>query len=217
MSKEIITPEAFISYPNLFVADDKGKYGCALIFVEGVDLKELKDAAAAVAFEEFGDKAAGMFASGQLYNPFRTDVESKPGYPAGATFFNTRTNNKPGVVAAWADPSGETGADGKLKPAIITDPSIIIAGGTVKALVNPYYFDVDGNKGVTFGLNGIQWIRKPTAEERLDGRIAAVDAFAVDLDAVEDLSDLESDDEEVPGPTPVAAGAGAVDDLSDLL
>lgn len=206
---QIVTPEAIISYPNLFEADEKGKYGCALIFLEGTDLKELKDAAVAVAVDKFGDKAGPMLASGQLNSPFRTDVESKPGYPEGATFFNTRTNRRPGVVALWADENG--------KPAIITDPELIIPGGRVKALVNAYYYDVDGNKGITFGLNGIQLIRKPTAEERLDGRIAAEDAFEVDVNAVADLSDLETDDEEESGTPATTAPPASVDDLSDLM
>lgn len=206
---QIITPEAIISYPKLFtpeaMSDDANavkKYSAALIFPEGSDLTELKQAAATAAQEKWGDKAAAMFSSGALRTPFRTDVDAK-GYPEGSTFFNARSLQRPGVVSIYPDPNN----DGK--PTVITDESAVVAGARVKAAVVAFAYDVSGNKGISFGLNSVQLLREPTAEERLDGRVAAQDTFEADQDAVADLSDLETDSTET--------DTDADGDLSDLM
>ena len=201
---QVITPEAIISYPKLFVPeamsdepDAVKKYSAAFIFPEGSDLTELKDAAASAAREKWGDKAGAMFSSGALRSPFRTDVEAK-GYPEGSTFFNARSLQRPGVVSIYPDPNNGG------KPTVITDEGAVVAGARVKAAVSVFAYEVKGNKGISFGLNSVQLIRPPTPEERLDGRVAAQDTFAADKDAVADLSDLEEDN-------------GESDDLSDLM
>lgn len=200
---QVITPEAIISYPQLFTArafgNQEPKYSCALIFPEGTNLKELKQAAVDAAVEKWGADAKAMLLSGALNSPFRTDAEDK-GYPEGSTFFNARSKNKPGVVSIYPDENG--------KPSIITDEDAVVAGARVKAAVSVFAYDTNGNKGISFGLNHVQLLRAPTAEERLDGRVAAVDTFEADADAVADLSDLEE---------PAAVGASDGDDLSDLM
>lgn len=204
---QIITPEAIISYPKLFKAEayeegDTPEYSAALIFPEGTDLKELKVAAITALKEKWGEKTQALLKAGKINSPFRTDVEEK-GYPEGSTFFNVRSRRKPGVVSIYPDENG--------KPSIITDEDAIVAGARVKVALSVFTYDVKGNKGVSFGLNHVQLIRKPTEEERLDGRVAVEDSFAADLEAVADLSDLEgvgSDD------APAASGG---DDLSDLM
>lgn len=184
------TPEAIISYPKLFQPDSFGggdpKYSAALIFEEGTNLKELKEAAVAVAVERWGDKAGALLSSGELRSPFRTDTEVK-GYPDGATFLNVRSKQRPGVVSLIPDPQN----DGK--PSVIRDEGAIVAGARVYAAIVPFAYDNNGNKGISFGLNHIQLIRPPTAEERLDGRVAAEDVFDADASAAADLSDLEED------------------------
>lgn len=194
----IITPEARLSYPFIFEPqppnkpDGTPKYGAALLFDEDADLTELKQAAFNVVVEKFGEKKAKELVKsgkykfiGGSHHTIRTDVESKP-FPEGtAAFINARSNNQPGVVSRVPDPN--TG-----KPQRITDPQEIYPGAIVKALVNPYWYDVDGNRGVAWGLNAIQKIRDG---ERLDGRVPAEDVFEADEDAVADLSDLTEADE----------------------
>lgn len=208
---QIITPEAIISYPKIFVPEayDEGdplEYSAAFIFLEGTDLKEMKDAAVAAATERWGEKTGAMLASGALNSPFRTDVEAK-GYPEGATFLNARSQRKPGVVSIYPDPNN----DGK--PTLITDENAVIAGARVKAALSVFTYDVKGNKGVSFGLEHVQLLRAPTEEERLDGRVAVQDTFEADADAVADLSDLEGDTTEAGDVGTTAVG----DDLSDLM
>ena len=203
--REMKTPEAIISYPKLWVPDSFGgqepKYSAALIFLEGTDLTELKQAAIDVAVAKWGADAGAMLSAGTLRSPFRTDTEAK-GYPDGATFLNVRSKQRPGVVSQV--PDLQNGG----KPTVITDEGAIVAGARVFAAISPFAYDNNGNKGVSFGLNHIQLIRPPTQDERLDGRVAAEDTFSADVNAVADLSDLEDN---------VADAVAAGDQLTDLL
>jgi len=187
MADAIITPEAIISYPNLYEPKTargaaKAKYSCALIFTKDANLKEMKLAIIATAKEKYGEKAVDMIRDGSLWTPFRKDVESK-GYDVvgGVEFLNVRTERKPGVVSEVPDPKNEG------KPTPIEDPDVVYAGCIVRASVRPYCFDVEGKKGVTFGLNNVQYIRDG---EHLDGRSSAQEEFDADAAKVADLSDL---------------------------
>lgn len=217
----IITPEAILSYPNLFtpraMGDQEPKYSCALVFPEGTDLTAMKQAALDALTEEWGEKAPAMVKAGQARWPFRDnpdDVALK-GYPEGSTFVNVRSNRKPGVVSIFPDPS--TG-----KPTPVTDEAQVYPGVIVRASLDAYTYDTQGNKGVTFGLGNVQIIRDG---DRLDGRSHAEDEFEADPDALADLSDLTGEDGGGGGegdesqPAGVAADGSAEDgdDLSDLL
>lgn len=205
-----ITPEAILSFPNLFEPRAMGggdpKYSCALIFPEGTDLTDLKKAAAAALKEKFGGKAKAIRKTG--YWPFRDDPDdvAQKGYPEGCTFINVRTTRKPGLVSIVPDP--ETG-----KPMPLTDPEKWYPGAVVRASIEAYGFDTEGNRGVTFGLGNLQWIRDG---DRLDGRSAAQDEFEADPDAVADLSDLTDDDVDDVGDGAPESDEDE-DDLSDLL
>lgn len=219
MSK-VITPEAQISYPHIFAPDEKGKYSAALVFAPGTDLRAMKVAAFEVAAEKFGEpKAKEMLKKGILrfeggpHHTFRTDGEAK-GYAEGAVFVNARGAKQPGVVSIYPDP--KTG-----KPLPITNPEEIYAGAIVRASLVPYWYEVDGNKGIAWGLNNLQKIRDG---ERLDGRQAAEDEFEADADAVVSLEALTEESEEAAeSPVEKAAakkGKGAktgADELAALL
>lgn len=183
MAKRIITPEAILSYPHLFTPqeDDKGqlKYSASLVFLDGADLKEMKNEAVEAARAKWGTKADSMIRSGSLRMPFRKDGEEK-GYPEGAVFVNVRSGQRPGIVSRYPDP--KTG-----KPAIITDEEEIYPGVIVRASVTAFAYDVSGNKGVSFALNNIQKLRDG---ERLDGRMKAEDEFEADEELAADLEDL---------------------------
>jgi len=164
---KVITPEAVISYPQLFAPkeNDKGElfYSCALVFLAGTDISKLKAAALAAGKAKFGAK---FNPESQSYSwPFRTDVDEK-GYPAGATFFNCKSKGKPGVVDRYA------GADGKPRP--ITDAAEVYAGAKVRASIRFYAFETKGNRGVAVALNNVQ---KLGDGPRLDSRMAAEDEF----------------------------------------
>lgn len=199
----IITPEAILSYPQLFApkAASQGaepKYSACLVFPEGTDLSELQAAYVEAAQAKWGDKA-GKVIRAMSHPTFRSDPDdvAAKGYPEGSTFLNPRTTRKPSVVSIYPDP--ETG-----KPMPVTDEALVYPGVIVKASLEPYAYDNSGNRGVTFGLGNIQIIRDG---ERLDGRAAAVDEFDPDMSAVADLSDLTDESVMVPQDE---------DDLSDL-
>ncbi len=174
---KVITPKAILSYPHLHepqpgMNGGKAKYSAALVFPAGTDLKALAEAVAAAAEAKWPGKAQKMLQSGALKSPFRKGEEKE--YAAGSVFINVRTETKPGVVSAQADPA--TG-----KPAAIPADKIrteLYPGCYVRASVTAFAFDNSGNKGVSFALNNIQ---KLGDGDRLDGRVAAENEFDVDL------------------------------------
>lgn len=186
---KVITPVATLSYPHLAEAQKNqdpskpAKFSACLIFAPGTDLGALKAAAIAAVEAKYPGKAAAMLKSESFRKPFRTDVEDK-GYAEGSTFINARSNQKPGVVYAHAEP-------GTKKPAKMPADKIkeeMYPGSQVRASLTAYCYDTQGNKGVTFALDNLQ---KVGEGERIDGRIAAENAFEADLSAQPaDLSQL---------------------------
>lgn len=194
MGSRVITPEAIASYPTLVEpeamnAGEPEKYSIALVFPKGTDLSALKNLALAAAVERFGKEKTKQYLKTPGFLPFREDGEAK-GYPEGSVFFNARSQRKPGVVNQIPD------ADGKPTP---IDPGSIYPGAIVKGLISAYGYEVKGNRGVAFGLEGVQFIRDCAPEDRLDGSVSARDAFSADESAVADLSDLEDSVEEEEG------------------
>lgn len=219
MSERIITPEAVASYPwiaepQTFVDPDTKvetkKYTISFVFLKETDISGLQRAVLVQAREKWG---AGVTVGKKRYTfkeavkegiinlPFRTDWEVK-GYPEGSTFINTSSKKQPGVVSLYADPK-----TGKAK---VLDPTEVYPGAIVRASLTPFTYgdkpQHKGNKGVSFGLNGIQFIRDG---ERLDNFVAAEDEFDAEEAPAADLSDLEEET--------VAAGAEDDDSLDDLL
>lgn len=216
MSEKIKTPEGQLSFPFLFVAkakmnateNDRPRFSTAIVFPKDTDLTELKQLVLDAALAKFGEKAPDMFRSKALRTPFRTDGEAK-GYGPDTTFITAWSHNRPGVVSIYPDPDN----DGK--PTVITadETEKVYPGVIAKLLVSCFGYDNSGNKGVSFSLAGVQIRRKG---DRLDGSIAATDAFDADKDAVADLSDLTGDD----GPSAASEGsseASSDEVLNDLM
>jgi hypothetical protein len=185
------TPRAIISYPYLFTPSTYGvkpgqkpKYSCALIFPAGTDISELKKAALDCAIETFGaEKAKEMIRNEELRMPFRTDWKKK-GYPEDSVFINCRTERKPGVVSIYPGPDG--------RPLPIENEEEIYAGCEVYATVGVFYYNQNGNEGISFGLNNVQ---KLADGERMDGRTNAEDDFEADMDAKAELPEDGSDED----------------------
>lgn len=241
----IQTPEAILSYPNLFTPragmndGDDPQYSTAFVFEADTDITELKRTVLQVAREEWGDDLEGaqissletqhgptyfLVADGglRIRLPWRDQEEviEDKGYPEGSTFINARSTNPPGVVSVIPDPSNDgkpaqiVNAKGDVRyqdGTVLSGAREVYAGARGRGLLSVYAYDVSGNKGVSFGLNGVQ----VTGDgERLDGRQNPADVFEADEDVAGDLSDLT--DEE--GEEPAAVGAGEDDDdLSDLI
>lgn len=212
MSKVMKTPEATLSYPSVFrprAANDGAtpKYEATFVFGPDADLSTLRQAVKAAGEEKWGDKFPEMVKKGQVRLPFRTDWEEK-GYPEDSTFFaarrNAERNGPPGVVSVF--PSEH---DPK-KPALITDENKIYPGCIVRGLVSCYAYDKAGNRGITFGLEGLQKIRDG---ERLDGRVNVQNAFDVDEAAFADLDQMldaepEADEPEADDPNDIMSLLG---------
>lgn len=154
----------------------KPKYSLAILF-DGNDpdvrksLIEGEHAILAAAEEQFGVKAATMIKTGALKQPFRRDWEAK-GYPEGTVYLNARSIYRPGTVYAWPD---ETGKPAKVAEEDIT--KVFYPGAKVRVTMLAFYYDQEGSKGITFGLNNIQ---KLADGPRLDGWTAAEDDFEAD-------------------------------------
>jgi hypothetical protein len=186
-AQKVITGEVRLSFPHLFVARQgpsggDPKFSCALILPEGYDISPLQVAVMTAAQEKWGDKAGGMFSAQKLRNPIRRDWEDK-GYPENSVFINCSTKQAPEIVGAYLDPA--TG-----QPEVITDPTRCYPGVYCRASIRAFPYDINGNKGVAFGLNNLQILRDGP---RLDSRVSAVNEF----DAVErPYADMGSDPNE---------------------
>lgn len=211
-----IIAKGMISYPALFTPRasktiDKDtnkpmlKYQATIVITDEDVLKSLKRAYVAAVYEKFGEeKGKVMLQKKQLKSPFLDNPE-KWGYPEGSIYIRTSSKKRPGVVADFRDPA--TG-----KPMKITDPERVYAGVEVKATLRLYWYEQDGNRGFSFGLNNVQRLTrrgdngKPANEDwpRLDGRSNAEDDFEADDDL--SAADFESDE-----------GGSVTGDVSDLV
>lgn len=145
-SGAILTPVARATFVHLFEPDDFGgnkKYGLTLLFSKGSDLTPLKRAAhkAAKGKKEYIDK---VFKDGN-------ERAGKDGYGEvfeNVTFISAKTNFKPQVAKK---------INGQVIP--ITDPSEVYWGMYVRAVVTPHFYNITGNKGVSFTLKSVLKIR----------------------------------------------------------
>ena len=189
---KVIIPRAILSYPKLFVPEagpggGDPNFGATFIPVNedgSADTKTidaLKRAAAYVAKEKYGDKAVKMIKDGKLKFPVLKSTDEDAGHPEGGCYIRPRSKSKPMIVSRFADPKDPT------KPAQITDPAEVYPGAICAASVVAFAYDFQGNKGISFALNGVQ---KIADGPRLAGAIPANEEFSP-LEAAKDLADLE--------------------------
>lgn len=224
----LMTPVGICSFPNLAKprqqnAKDKAKkprYSTIIAWtpellkrkyptkdgdtITGKDmLKALMKSALECLEAKYPGKAKSMIESGKLNWPFRSMDDEDPddtphAFPEGTIWIQPATTGKPGIVDRFADSNGD--------PVEIDDDEIedkVYAGCLVRATVRAYFYDTDGNKGVSFSLNNVQ---KAGEGERLDGRKKATKEF----DALEEGAD--DFDEDQPRRTKKAAPRRAARD-----
>lgn len=174
-----------LSFPHLFERQEpmkgqrEGKYGCALLFPIGVDVSKLKAAAG----DALKAKWPGDSKPGKLKSPFLDAHDTQPdteGYEKGMLLIRANSTQRPQVV------------NRKLQP--ITSPELVYAGAWVLATLRAFAYDVDLNKGISFGLQNIMLFA--------DG-----EPFGGKASAQQDFEPLGDDD-------PFANGATAVDPFS---
>ena len=154
MSTKVITGVVRLSFPHLFekhAVGDKGepKYSCMLLIPKSdrATLKKLRDAQQA-ALREGASKFKGGKPPKNWKDTLRDgdeekDTEEYPEYE-GCYFLNVSDNRRPGVVDINRDP---------------VEPDEVYSGCYVRASLNAYAFNTQGNQGVSFGLNNIQKVR----------------------------------------------------------
>lgn len=147
----------------------KPKYGAAILLPKGSDIKALRDLVESKAKEAFGDKLKNPKFKEKLKLPIKkcSDCTDKDGNiysgfddPRFEYCIWPQTTTKPGIV----DARGEA----------VTEPSEVYSGRWGRLNVHAFKFDVDGNYGISFGLDNVQLL---DPDEMMGGRARASDEF----------------------------------------
>ena len=147
----MILKKVRVAFPHLFVpyAYQNGpnpKYEATLLIEkDDPQLEALKKACGAAKAKKFGDKPVK-----ELHNPIREGDDMNEmfeGYWVVRAKSTPREDGtgKPGVVLPNLQPAG---------------PDDIQSGDFVNVDINPYGYDVSGNKGIGIALNNVQLIMK---------------------------------------------------------
>ena len=178
---KVITGKVRFSYVNIFKsrafqADQDAKYSvCLLIPKEDkATIKKIKAAIDAAVQDGISSKWGGKKPA-NLKLPLRDGDVDRPEDPAYADsyFINATSQEQPGVVDR--------------KRVKITDPLAIYSGCYIRASINIYPFNANGNRGIAAGLSNIQFWEDG---EPLNGRVRAEDEFGVlDDDDADDFLD----------------------------
>lgn len=174
-----------ISFPNLFepkgVNGSEPKYSvsCLIPETDTATLEKINNAIEA-AKEDGKTKKWGGKLPTNLKLPLHEGSVDRPDDPAyeGMIYLNCSSKDAPQVV------------DRRKQP--ITDPLDVYPGCYCNVSMNAYAFSAGGNKGVTFGLGNVQFVKDGP---QLAGRTTASSDFDC-LDDDEDL--LDTNDEELP-------------------
>lgn len=144
--KTCVTPEARVSYPNVFKAASYNggpeKYSIVLTFDKAIDLNGLKKLCLEVAIEAFGPRE--KWEGKKVHMPFRDGDDERPGADGfkNCVFLNASSLHAPGIV------------DQGLKRIISED--VFYAGCYARAELNAFAYDKAGRRGVSFGLLNLQ-------------------------------------------------------------
>ncbi len=179
MSTKVITGKARASFVHVFepqsINGSEPKYSCSIIIPKSDTQTILAIQAAIEQAKQEGAAKFGGKIPPNLKLPLRDgdiDRSDDPAY-ADSYFVNANSKEKPGVV------------DHKRLP--VTDPLELYSGCYVRASINFYPFNTNGNRGIAAGLGNIQ---KWADGELLNGRARAEDEFGA-LDAEEDEDFLD--------------------------
>ena len=177
MSTKVITGKCRASFVHIFepqsVNGSEPKYSISLI-IPKADTETIGRIQTAID-EAIEAGITGKWSGKRPPNlklPLRDGDLERPDDPAyaDAYFINANSTEKPGIV------------DRKRVP--VTDPLMIYSGCFVRASINFYAFNTNGNRGVGAGLGNVQfWCDG----EPLNGRVKAEDEF--------DALDAEDDDD----------------------
>jgi len=162
--RDVVTSEVRLSFPALFTpkprfrGSDSETYQAVLLLPPDTDMTPFDSALKAAMIEKFGKPIKLPAAK----NPVKDCAEKGiQGYDEGWHYINLHSRQQPPVVDRRGVP--------------VTDESMIYAGCWVRAYINAFAWDhPSGGKGVSFGLNAIQFVRD---DDRLDGRATTTAVF----------------------------------------
>lgn len=179
--EKILTPMFRVAFPNVFkkrkYENGDEKYEMTMLFPKTTDLGELEKAAEAAIEAKWPTLKSRPK---NLKRPFRDGDEVEWDGYAGHIAVRATSKYRPNVV------------NRQLKT--IEDEELFYPGCWARATINAFAYDKAGNKGVTFGLQNVQFLRD---DEPFTGRTTGEE----DFDA---LAEEEGD------------GAAAPDGLGDL-
>lgn len=170
MSTQVVSPKGQFSYPNLFKArrnnlnkDDKREfYSVDILFDKSADLSKLNEGIQAELEKKLGaDKTKYPK---KLNLPIKDgDEKGTPEY-AGKFYITCKADASRGKIQIF---------DKTRK--VLESESDIVGGDFGHVLLNFYYYDANGNKGVSAGLNGVMLVEKTS--EPFSGSKSAFEAF----------------------------------------
>ena len=179
MSIKVITGKVRASFVHVFepqsINGSEPKYSCSLIIPKSDTVTVGKIREAIEQAKQEGVPKWGGKIPPNLKLPLRDGDVDRPEDPAYAdSYFNNATSQEqPGVVDR--------------KRVKITDPLVIYSGCYIRASINIYPFNANGNRGIAAGLSNIQFWEDG---EPLNGRVRAEDEFdALDDDDADDFLD----------------------------
>lgn len=161
---EVVTQPCRLAFPALyepkprFTGNERLTYQATLLLPPDFDLTPLHEALKAAMLAKW-NKVEKLPADMNPIHPC-ANKEHLDGYLPGWKYISVHSDYQPAIV------------DGRLQA--ITDPKMIYPGCWCRFHINAYAWVFTGRKGVSFGLNGVQFVRD---DERLDGRKAVSDVF----------------------------------------
>lgn len=177
MSTKVITGKVRASFVHVFepqsVNGSEPKYSCSFIIPKSdtdtiAAIKAAIEQAKQDGIAKFGGKIPP-----NMKLPLRDGDVDRPDDPnyANCYFVNANSKERPGIV------------DRRRVP--ITDPLELYSGCYVRASINFFAFNTNGNRGIAAGLGNVQ---KWCDGEPLNGRVRAEDEFdALDTDDDDDF------------------------------
>ena len=179
MSIKVITGKVRASFVHVFepqsINGSEPKYSCSLIIPKSDTVTVGKIREAIEQAKQEGVPKWGGKIPPNLKLPLRDGDVDRPEDPsyADSYFINATSQEQPGVVDR--------------KRVKITDPLTIYSGCYIRASINIYPFNANGNRGIAAGLSNIQFWEDG---EPLNGRVRAEDEFdALDDDDADDFLD----------------------------
>jgi len=169
----VVTGKCRLSYVHLFepfsnIEGQEKKYSVTILVpkTDKATIAKLKAAREAAAEDgkakTFGGKIPGNLKSTLHDGDEEADLDRNPEY-AGHWYMSVGSKTRPGVVDADLN--------------AILDSTAVYSGCYARVSINAFPYSQSGNKGISFGLNNVQFLDDGPA---LGGRSRAEDDFADD-------------------------------------